>query len=120
MPSEITRTYPRPAHFRTDRSTAGSPAGPGRPGRGPDVRPVSGRGEPDDAPAADPALTDSAVSTTPRVLGVDEFALLNADVENPGLVAYKNAPGTAGSLDQIVWFLETVNEKGVFPFRYPT
>jgi phosphatidylserine/phosphatidylglycerophosphate/cardiolipin synthase-like enzyme len=51
---------------------------------------------------------------------VIEPTSVNADVENPDLVAYKNAPGTAGSLDQIVWFLETVNDKGVFPFRYPT
>ena len=53
---------PRPAHSGADRRAAGGRAGPGRPGRGPAVGPVSGRGEPDDADPADPCPARPAVA----------------------------------------------------------
>ena len=58
-----------------DRGAGGGRASAGRPGRRPAVRPASSRGEPDDAAAADPRPSYPAVSASPRVLGVDEFAL---------------------------------------------
>jgi phosphatidylserine/phosphatidylglycerophosphate/cardiolipin synthase-like enzyme len=52
---------------------------------------------------------------------VIEPTSVNSAVENPDLIAFNNAPGTRGRLDQIVWFLESCHDqKGVFTFRYPS